>query len=285
MLDGVHFGWSKIGRARRPRGAGRRRAHADARRAVSVRVSRPHRAIWRKLALRRRRTAVRAADRRGAADVLRRDARRHVRRAAGSSPTRRSAPSTSRRRRARSRARAARELRTTSCAREYVHARPERRSRSTSISAAPAAQGATPTFEATNLQDAKRRRARRSGRAARDARQLRCRLRARRGKRDHGRLQSALTLRNLDVAALEAYSATASDAVATGADPGHDGRVARAAPRARAEGRAELDARSAPLPLRRRAVRRPHRDHDEPGASAAGRHARPRQPAADASAS
>ena len=44
----------------------------------------------------------------------------------------------------------------------------------------------------------------------------------------------AFTVQNIDVAALEAYSAPATDAAAAGADSGHDRRIARAAPRTRA---------------------------------------------------
>ncbi len=89
----------------------------------------------------------------------------------------------------------------------------------------------------------------------------------------------ALTVRNLDVAAVEAYSAAAADAAAAGADVAtlaaslgpHLERALKAGP--------SLIARSDPLPLRRRALRRPHRGHDEPGAPAAGRHVEPRQSA------
>ena len=83
----------------------------------------------------------------------------------------------------------------------------------------------------------------------------------------------ALTVRNLDVAAVEAYSAAASDAAAAGADPSTFAGIARPTPRTRAQGRPEPDARPVPLPLRRRALRWPHRGHDESGAPAAGRHA------------
>ena len=71
-------------RASRHHGARRHRAAADPRRAVLVRVPRPHE-LHRRARLRRRRPAVRVADRRGTAHVLGRDARRHLRGA----PTRR----------------------------------------------------------------------------------------------------------------------------------------------------------------------------------------------------
>ena len=88
-----------------------------------------------------------------------------------------------------------------------------------SISAAPAGQGATPTFEAANLEihsdvvlD-----------AAAELLEMRVNYEVESVRVAESAITAAaigVTLRNIDVATLEAYSATATDAVATGADPG-----------------------------------------------------------------
>ena len=174
------------GRAPRHRGAGRHRAAADARRAVPVRVPRPHELL-------RRARASTPTHRRSmlpidealltfsgatlAGTFARAPARRQ--RAA-------SARWSSRRRRARSPCAACTRARTTSCApstccpaqtsfvdREHLASATRRKARH---------RCSTPRISRSSSDVALDR----SGRVARDARQLRRRLRARRGERDHG---------------------------------------------------------------------------------------------------
>ena len=115
VLDGVHFGWSKM--VARPDVEAPGVAELTQTLGVPYLFEfRGRRLLLRRARFRRRRAAVRAADRRGAADVLRRDARRRVRRAPARGRCADRLASTSRLRRGRSSCEGCRRARTTSCA-------------------------------------------------------------------------------------------------------------------------------------------------------------------------